>query len=237
MRLRFTYSRGAPLRYLSHLDLVRLFYRALRRSGLPLEFTRGFNPRPRLSLAAPLPLGVTASREYGDLFLAAPVSPEIFMRSFSAQLPAGLELTGAAPAGPREPLAAALVNAALYRAAWSGAGRPPAMPDLRAALARLLAAPAIMVQRRGKDGKAAAIDIRPFIFQAEPAADNEPGPALSLLLQVGSRGGVSPFLVLRQLDPAGGAAEQSWRLHRAGLYVYDHAQKKFSIPFAEGGEM
>jgi len=64
-RIRFRYACGKELRYLSHLDLLRLFQRAMRRARLPLAYTLGFNPRPKLSLAAPLPVGVTASKEYG----------------------------------------------------------------------------------------------------------------------------------------------------------------------------
>lgn len=63
-RIRFRYARGKELRFLSHLDMLRLFQRAMRRAGLPLAYTLGFSPRPRLSLAAPLPVGATASREY-----------------------------------------------------------------------------------------------------------------------------------------------------------------------------
>ena len=234
IRIRFTYTRGAELKYLSHLDLARLFHRALRRTALPLAYTEGFNPHPRLNLAVPLPVGVTASREYGEIFFTEPLSPALFLESMRGRLPAGLELTGAAPAEPDQPSLAAVINAALYRAVWSGfgSGQAPGAPLLQESLDRLLSRESIAVRRRGKGGQTAETDIRPYILNAE-LRDGSP-PGLSLLLQVGSRGGVSPFPVLAQLELGEEfSGEYRWLLHRQGLYIY---RGKLEEPFPEGGD-
>jgi radical SAM-linked protein len=60
-RLRITFARGKELKYISHLDLMRLWQRALRRADIPLAYSQGFSPHPRLSIAAPLAIGVTSS--------------------------------------------------------------------------------------------------------------------------------------------------------------------------------
>lgn len=91
-RLLLTFSRGEEIKYLSHLDLMRLWERALRRSGLPLAYTQGFSPHPRLSLAAPLAVGVTSERELLELFLEQPVPLARVMKQLVPQLPQGLEL-------------------------------------------------------------------------------------------------------------------------------------------------
>ena len=62
-RLRLKFSRGEKLKYLSHLDLMRLWERALRRAGLPAAYSEGFSPHPRISLASPLAVGVTSRAE------------------------------------------------------------------------------------------------------------------------------------------------------------------------------
>lgn len=224
-RIRFSFSRGNELQYLSHLDLMRLFMRALRRASLPLAYSRGYNPHPRLSLASPLPLGVTASAEYGEIFLTMAMDCAYFTGSLGEQLPAGLELTGAVAADLREPSLAAVVNAALYRAAWARPGNAPKTTVLNEALVRMLSRPAIEVRRPGSKGREKVTDIRPFIMRVETVAETENGhtPALELLLQVGSRGGVSPITVLEQLDLGpgyNGDAAFPWRLHRHGLYIY-----------------
>lgn len=233
-RIRFRYACGKELRYLSHLDLLRLFQRAMRRAGLPLAYTGGYSPRPRLSLAAPLPVGATASREYGEVYLAKPLSPAAFCRRLVAQLPAGITLTGAVSVPLEEPPLAAVVNAALYRAVWAGKTPAPARAELQESLERLLARPAIMIRRYGKKGRITAQNIRPFILSAGLLPPGDDAPELRLLLQVGSRGGVSPSRVLEQLQLGGGLREERrWDLHRRGLYIY---RDILIDPFPEGGE-
>lgn len=234
-RIRFRYARGKEVRYLSHLDLLRLFQRALRRAGLPLAYTLGFRPRLRLSLAAPLPVGVTASKEYGEVFMVEPVSPASFRRRLTGQLPQGLALTGAVAVPEGAPPLAAEINAALYHAAWKS-GRPaPAAELLYETLEKFLAQPVIMIHRFGKGGKITRKNIRPYIFSAKLQPPDERGPVLRLLLQVGSKGGVSPFRFLEQLALKGEdiGGEQCWRIHRQGLYIY---RECLIDPFPEGGE-
>ncbi|NLA12338.1 MAG: DUF2344 domain-containing protein [Firmicutes bacterium] len=234
-RICFRYACGKELRYLSHLDLLRLFQRALRRAGLPLAYTLGFSPRLRLSLAAPLPVGVTASREYGEIALAKPVAPRIFCRRLEKQLPKGLLLTGVALVPEGAPPLAATVNAALYHAAWNSSRPAPPEALLQSSLDKLFAKPEIMIRRFGKRGKIISKNIRPYIFSAG-LLPVEQGPQLRLLLQVGSKGGVSPFRFLEQLaledEYTGG--EQCWRIHRQGLYIY---RDTLIDPFPEGGEI
>ncbi len=89
-RLRLTFSRGPELKYISHLDLMRLWERALRRAGMPIVYSQGFNPRPRLSMAAPLPIGVTSNGELMDIFLEQRASLSFFTKAVSAELPPGV---------------------------------------------------------------------------------------------------------------------------------------------------
>ena len=58
------YTRGDRVKYISHLDFVRMFHRAVRRANLPFVFSQGFNPHPIMTIASPLSVGVTADGEY-----------------------------------------------------------------------------------------------------------------------------------------------------------------------------
>lgn len=98
-RLRLTFSRGEQLKYISHLDLMRLWQRALRRAGIPLAYSQGFSPHPKLSLAAPLAIGVTSSGELMDIFLEHRVSPHFFMKTVGKQLPPGIDISEVADVG------------------------------------------------------------------------------------------------------------------------------------------
>src|SRR3990172_6617082 len=91
-RLRLTFSRGEAVKHLSHLALMRLWERALRRADLPLAYSQGFSPHPRLSLAAPLAIGVTSSAELMDIFLERRVSPLFLLKTLKGQLPGGIDL-------------------------------------------------------------------------------------------------------------------------------------------------
>ena len=91
-RLRIRFCRGEEVKFISHLDLMRLWQRALNRAGVPLAYSEGFNPHPRMSLAAPLALGVTSEAELMDIVLAKWASPHSFTSAISGQLPSGIEI-------------------------------------------------------------------------------------------------------------------------------------------------
>ncbi len=93
-RLRIRLSRGQEVKFISHLDIMRLWERALRRAQIPLAYSEGFSPHPRMSLAAPLPLGVTSEAELMDVFVLKLVSPHWFTTAASRQLPPGIEILG-----------------------------------------------------------------------------------------------------------------------------------------------
>ena len=92
-RLRIRFSRGEEIKYISHLDLLRLWQRALVRADIPLAYSEGFNPHPRMSLAVPLALGVTGEAELMDIFLAKWSSPHSFESAIGRQLPKGNVVT------------------------------------------------------------------------------------------------------------------------------------------------
>jgi radical SAM-linked protein len=102
-RLRVRFCRGEELKFISHLDIIRLWLRAMRRAGIPLEYTEGFSPHPRISLAVPLSVGVTADNELMDISITKVVSPHWFIDTVNRQLPDGLKVLEATPIGPNVP--------------------------------------------------------------------------------------------------------------------------------------
>jgi radical SAM-linked protein len=83
-RLRIRFGRGEETRYISHLDLMRLWQRAFNRANIALAYSEGFNPHPRMSLAAPLALGVTSEAELMDVVLTRWSSPSLHCRAETA---------------------------------------------------------------------------------------------------------------------------------------------------------
>jgi len=91
-RLRIRFCREEEIKFISHLDIMRLWQRALNRAGVPLAYSEGFNPHPRISLAAPLALGVISEAELMDIVLAKWVSPHSFTTAVGQQLPPGIRV-------------------------------------------------------------------------------------------------------------------------------------------------
>ncbi len=98
-RLRLKFGRGEQLKFLSHLDLMRLWERSLRRAGIELSYSEGFSPHPRISLAAPLAVGVTSIAELMDIFLEGRITASLFVQKVGAQLPGGLDIIEILPVG------------------------------------------------------------------------------------------------------------------------------------------
>ena len=222
-RISFTFSRSRPLAYLSHLDMMRLFIRALRRSELPIAYSVGFNPHPRLNLALPLPLGVTASNEPGEVSFNENVPPARFLKSLGEQLPEGLQLIKAKELDQGVPSLASLVGAALYRAELKSIVGSES-ETLRDALKKLLDKEEILAPRAAKKKNKAVkyTNVRPFIIEAE-LENLAGGPAvLKLFLKAGSQGGISPVFFLEQLAleiSCEAYRANCWNLHREFLYI------------------
>lgn len=116
-RLRIKFSREPEVKFISHLDIIRLWQRALTRADIPLAYSEGFNPHPRISLALPLSLGVTSEAELMDLFLSRVVAPHYFTTALGQQLPSGIKILGASPVGLNLPSLQAAVHFVEYRVA------------------------------------------------------------------------------------------------------------------------
>jgi len=114
-RLRVTFSRREELKYLSHLDVMRLWERALRRADLPLAYSRGFSPHAKISIAAPLPLGVTGEKELMDIVIQRRVSPYLVQKTLANQLPKGMSIISVAQVPTDAPSLQSQVRRAEYR--------------------------------------------------------------------------------------------------------------------------
>ncbi len=91
-RINFVFTKKGLIKYISHLDLMRLFMRALRRADLPLKMTEGFSPHPKLSIKRALKLGVESDNEEASILVRELVSPEEFKERLEKQLPEGIEI-------------------------------------------------------------------------------------------------------------------------------------------------
>lgn len=158
-RLRIVFAKQAGLRYISHLDLMRAWERALRRARLPVAHTQGFNPRPRLLFAAALAVGWTGSAELLDLFLEQRVDLRLAARALLVQLPPGLDVSSITEVDLTLPSLPAEASAAEYRIELAPG---PSAAELGERVARLMAAQSLPRHRERPDG-VRSYDLRPLV--------------------------------------------------------------------------
>lgn len=161
-KVRIRFRKTGDLRLISHHDLMRCFERMLRRAALPYHCTEGFNPKPRLVFALPLPLGVAGSCEVAELELDSEIAAEEFCERLRRQAPAGLEVLDVRRIDGKKTAHARL---ACYRI--------PIPPDRRRAVpervAALLNAPSCWVERQRPQRR--KMDLRPFLRDARLRED------------------------------------------------------------------
>ncbi len=208
-KLRITYSQTGPLRYISHLDLMKLWERLLRRAGIPLAYSHGFTPHPRITVASPLPVGFEGLEEVMEITLTSPVSPEEFLVRVRPHLPAGLEVVRAEIDGDGTLSLPQRVRASEYLVI---------LPDCadREALARavgeILERNSIPF-RREKGGKVREFDLRPLIRGLKMVESAGPGCALWMLLETSPSATARPEDVLKVLGYEGYARVKRLRIH------------------------
>jgi radical SAM-linked protein len=198
-RVRLRFAKRGRLRFLSHRDVARSFERAVRRAAVPVSYSHGFNPHPRLSWVGAAPTGTASEAEYLEIGLTRPVDPDALVAALDAALPAGLDVLAAAVA-EGAPLAER-IDASRWRIELPGVS-----PDrLAGALGALLDRTSVVVERITPAGRR-TIDVRAALVTGEvvPAA-GEPVPASG----VGVSSGVGPegvcaimTAVVRQSTPA-----------------------------------
>lgn len=203
-RYRIIFVKEGDFACLSHLDLQRTFIRALRRAGMPLLYSQGFNPQPRLSFAAPLAVGIAGDGEFLEVDLDSYLESEEIKTSLNGLLPPELAVRAVQEVDPEGPVLASQVAAALYLVIFS-----PPVPELVPAVQAIMASPRLEVERPGKISKK-RVDIRPFIYNLYLQNTFEKDK-LFMFLATGNQGGTRPGEVMTLL-PLQTGSEQVRRL-------------------------
>ena len=180
MRLRIRFAKLGRVRWTSHRDVARMWERALRRARLPVAYTEGFSPRPKLSFGLALPTGCESKAEYLDVALREPVAPGEVTSAFSSLLPDGVDVVAAQvlPAG------AGSLQEEVTSCRWE-IDVPQVDPDgLAEVIARVLGAEVLPVTRERK-GRPVTDDLRPSVLALSSAGPS--GTGSGLVAELGTR--------------------------------------------------
>jgi radical SAM-linked protein len=184
VRLRFT--KHGKVRFISHRDVARAFERAFRIERLPLAFTQGFVPRPRVSFGLALSVGHESDAEYLDLQLADPIDLDALGARLSGALAEGMRVTGVAALADRVPALQDSVTAVAYRVTVTRDDSVPSTDEVAAIAEGALARPALPVTRTRK-GREVIDDLRPIVRAMTVVDAGYAGPVLDLELSTNPR--------------------------------------------------
>ncbi len=145
-RLRIRYAKRGRLRFTSHRDFARAFERALRRSAVPMAYSAGFSPHPKISYANAAPTGTASEAEYLEIGVAQRCDPDRLRASLDKALPPGLDIVEVVEAAPGA--LADLLEASTWEIRLPGAD----LDDVRLAVGTFLAAEEVLVERLTKNG-------------------------------------------------------------------------------------
>jgi radical SAM-linked protein len=159
MRARITFSKLGALRYTGHLDLHRLWERAMRRADLPLSYSQGFHPQPKISLASALPLGFSSLGEVLDVRFNAEIPADEIATRLKDSLPPDIQITNVESVDEREPALQTQVLSAEYDVHLT---EPVVGSDLTRKVEELMKSESLPRERRSK-----FYDLRPLIEKLE----------------------------------------------------------------------
>lgn len=195
MKLRLRFKKEGLARFISHLDLMRTFERAFRRAELPIAFSQGFNPRPKMTFASALSVGISSSSEYLDVEFSEDVSASDVALKLNPALPEGIKVTDVKMAD--EAISLSMLNGAKYvvRLALNEVD----LEELKKSTKGLLEQKEIIIEKRTKSGKK-LVNIAPFIYSL--GLSNCDGSAADIVMSVaiGQQGSVAPTMVINELE-------------------------------------
>ena len=186
-RLRLRYAKRGRLRFSSHRDFQRAFERAIRRAGVPMAYSAGFNPHPKISYAGAAPTGTASEAEYLEIAVIEHLDPEVVRQALDESLPTGLDVLEVVEA--RGGSLPDRITASVWRVEL-----PTVTPeDARTAVAGFLAAESVPVERVLKDGRR-RLDARvPVVSLTVSTSDQYDAPMAS----AGPGGG--PYAILHMV--------------------------------------
>ncbi len=223
--IRVKFKRGDEVKFISHLDLMKVFERAIRRARLPIAYSQGFNPHPGMVFGLPLGVGVTSEAEYGDFEITDDEMPaQEFADRLNLQLPKGIEVLAAKKKVSKQNIMATI--AASEYIVVVGTPAECNQKTLKTSIDKYLSQNEIVIKKRTKNG-VKDTDIRGMIFdlnfELQPCG-NFNIIRFTALVSAGSKANLKPDLLIESLCGYLGFECEIDRIHRTKLFVRSEDQ-------------
>jgi radical SAM-linked protein len=214
--LRFRFSRGEELKYIAHLDILRLFERAIKRAGLPVAYTQGFNPRPKIVFGLPMSTGLTSDSEYADIELSRDMDPYAFTETLNKCLPDGIRVDKAVARMSKNNIMNQ-ITAARYEIAFETA-QPMDCSEIDNLIHAFLSKEEIIVSKKTKKGFR-PVDIKPLIYSLSAYGRKTGVFVLEAFLSAGKDNNLRVDLLLEAFSQETGIKTRAVTIHRKALYA------------------
>ncbi len=191
--IRIFFVKTGPSKYMSHLDLMRCMTRTMRRAGVPIWYTEGFNPHPFMTFALPLSLGTSGLCETMDVRLTEDMPFEEVKTRLNAALCEGITVTGVDYQGKK----ATAIQSALYRITLTADGFSG--EQLRDLLRNYFSREKIIVQKKNKKKQLIDIDVKPHVLSYDVTEEGECA-VLSIQLPAGNDVNINPNILLKGFE-------------------------------------
>ncbi|SFN43865.1 radical SAM-linked protein [Pseudobutyrivibrio sp. UC1225] len=197
MRVRVKFAKTGIMRYVGHLDLMRFFQKAVKRSELPIRYSEGFNPHQIMSFAAPLGVGLTSEGEYMDIDLKEKVNAASALKALNDNMVEGLEIIGFKYLPDSAEKCMSAVTAASYVVTYKDSKDDACYIDNIIDLKERFfdEASSINIVKKTKKGER-ELDLKPLIYRFNLII-KEGKPEYDLLLSSGSTDNIKPELVVK----------------------------------------
>lgn len=196
MRYLVKWSKEGNMKYISHLDMMRLFQRALKRGDIKLQYSQGFSPHPKMSIAQPLTLGYTSCGEYIELETVIDFDPKELKTRLSSALPEGISVLSCT-----ELLETKKAGASVFYGAYEiriEADTAKAREAVGKAMEDFMASPHIYMEKlQKKSGKIQQIDLKDYIRTFQILEKTEGEVLIETVIKTGSQSHLNPDLLVK----------------------------------------
>lgn len=215
LKLRIKYTKTGVLRFIGHLDVMRLFQKAIRRAKLEVSYSKGFSPHQIISFAAPMPLGMTSEGEYFDGEFDNVTSTEDMMKRLNDTLPEGVKVLDIVILDEGAKPSMSIVSASDYYIYKNEECEADNIAILQKTLDEFMAQDSVMIMRKTKTKEEMA-DIKPAIYDLKIKDDG-----IYMLLASGSAYNLKPELVVAALCEKAGVEynRYDYMVHRLETYM------------------
>lgn len=208
-RIRLAYSKLEEARFLGHLELSSMFYRAVKRAGIPVRYSEGFHPMPKITFSPPIPLGMESREEFADIEIEGYMASEDIKDRLNLELPKGFRIITAADVPAKAPA----VTSAVTKADYEIRDARCQMSDVRSVLQEFMDKDSFIYKKESK-GKVREVEIRPLIERLE-GSDSK----IEMTIKAGMEGSIKPGELIQALFGLGDEETKLLRITKMRTYL------------------